>query len=182
MAAGEHLSAGAPPGAGHAAPFVLTLELDGAAFVFLDRLRRQYVPPERYLVPAHLTLFHQLPVDHGREIKALLQQVASGQPPIETADAEVRSLGNGVAVFVRAPQLLALRDALAREWLPWLTAQDRHGFRPHVTIQNKVSGAEAKACRDAVAGLRLPRIVGTGLHLWRYRGGPWEDVRLFRFR
>ena len=163
------------------APFVLTLELDGAAFAFFDRLRRQYVPPERNLVPAHLTLFHQLPASHGRTIKALLQQVAGAQRRIEAVDAEVKSLGNGVAVFVRAPQLLALRDALAREWEPWLTAQDTHGFRPHITVQNKVGAAEANACRAAVGALRLPRIAGTGLHLWRYRGGPWEDVRLFRF-
>jgi 2'-5' RNA ligase len=89
---------------------------------------------------------------------------------------------SGVGVFLRSPQLNALRDGLAAEWWPWLTAQDQAGFRPHVTIQNKVSAAEARRTEREVAATRIPRIRGVGLHLWRYRNGPWEDVQLFRFR
>jgi 2'-5' RNA ligase len=166
-----------------AAPFVLTAELDGESFARLNELRHRYYAPERNRVPAHITLFHQLPAEHGREVKALLTQVSTGQPVIEIAVAEVKSIGTGVAVFLRSPQLSALRDALAREWWPWLTKQDQGGFRPHVTIQNKVAPAVARETQRAVAAtLHLPRLRGVGLHLWRYRGGPWEDIRLFRFR
>ena len=42
-------------------PLILTLALDGATFAPLDALRRPHFPPERNLVPAHLTLFHALP-------------------------------------------------------------------------------------------------------------------------
>ena len=165
-----------------AAPFVLTAELDGESFACLNELRRRFYAPERNRVPAHLTLFHQLPAEHGREVKALLRQVSSGKPVLEMDVGEVKFIGTGVAVFLRSPQLSALREGLAREWWPWLTNQDRAGFRPHVTIQNKVGPAEARETQRAVAAtLRLTRLRGVGLHLWRYRGGPWEDVQLFRF-
>ena len=169
--------------AGHAAPFVLTLELDGDAFARLDDLRRRFFPPERNLVPAHLTLFHQLPGDRGREIKSLLRQAAEEHSRIELEVGEVKNLDRGVAVFVRSARLQALRGSLAAEWWPWLTGQDTAGFRPHITVQNKVDPAEARQTQRAVAlEFRLRSFTGTGLHLWRYLGGPWEHVQLFRFR
>ncbi len=176
MAAGGGLGAGS-------APFVLTLELDGQSFSRLDDLRRRFFPPERNQIPAHLTLFHQLPGGRGREVKALLRQVAERQAPIDLDVTEVKALERGVAVFVRSARLAALRDGLAAEWWPWLSGQDTAGFRPHITIQNKVDPAEARRTQQAVAvEFRLRSITGTGLHLWRYLGGPWEHVQLFRFR
>ena len=89
----------------------------------------------------------------------------------------------GVAIFLHSPQLGALREELAREWWPWLGEQDKAGFRPHVTIQTTLDEAEARRTRQAIAAtFRPPRIRGVGLHLWRYRDGPWESERLFRFR
>lgn len=165
------------------APFVLTAELDGDSFSRLNELRRRYYAPERNRVPAHITLFHQLPGDRGREVKALLRAVSTDQPVVDLAVADVKSIGTGVAVFVRSAQLSALRDKLAAEWWPWLTNQDQAGFRPHVTIQNKVGESEARqTLREVSATLHLRNMRAVGLHLWRYRNGPWEDVQLFRFR
>jgi 2'-5' RNA ligase len=156
--------------------------MDGEAFAALDALRRRYYAPERNLVPAHITLFHRLPGERAREIKALLAQMAAGQRPIDIGPGEVKSTERGVAIFLRSPQLGALRDELAREWWPWLGEEDRRGFRPHVSIQTTLDEAEAHRTRQAVAAtFRAPRIRGTGLHLWRYRDGPWESERLFRF-
>ena len=59
---------------GEPASLVLTLEMDGESFAALDALRRRYYAPERNLVPAHVTLFHRLPAERSREIKALLEQ------------------------------------------------------------------------------------------------------------
>lgn len=164
------------------APFVLTLEMDGDSFGRLNELRRRYYPPERNFVPAHVTLFHSLPGARARDIKALLRGVATGRRPIEVEASEAKTLESGVAVFLRSPQLSALREELAAEWWPWLSDQDKAGFRPHVTIQSGVGAAEARNTQRAVAAtIRLPRMRGVGLHLWRYRGGPWDDVQLFRF-
>jgi hypothetical protein len=74
-----------------------------------------------------------------------------------------------------------LRDELAREFRPWLAGED--SFRPHITIQNNVGPEEAQRTRRELAASVLPRrLTGVGLHLWRYRDGPWEDVQLVRFR
>lgn len=164
------------------APLVLTLEMDGESFARLDELRRRYYPPERNMVPAHVTLFHRLPGERAREIKALLAQVAAREKPMDIAVGEVKAMERGVAVFLDSPRLAALRRALAEEWRPWLTDQDSTGFRPHVTLQNKVSAGEAQRTKVGTAAeLRLSRIRGVGLHLWRYRDGRWESDRLFRF-
>jgi 2'-5' RNA ligase len=166
------------------APFVLTLELDGESFARLDELRRRHYPPGRsVVVPAHVTLFGRLPGDRGREIKALLRQIVVGRMPIEIEVGEAKAMEKGVAIMLRSPQLASLRDELLAEWWPWLADQDRAGFRPHVTIQNNVSAAVARETQQAInATLRLRRARGVGLHLWRYRGGPWEHVQLFPFR
>ena len=164
------------------APFVLTLEMDGESFAALDALRRRYYAPERNLVPAHVTLFHRLPGERAREIKAFLGKAVAGQKPIEIPAGEVKTMERGVAIFLRSPQLGALREELAQEWWPWLGDEDKRGFRPHITIQTTLDEAEAHRTRQAIAAVfRPPRIRGTGLHLWRYRNGPWESERLFRF-
>jgi 2'-5' RNA ligase len=176
MAAGGDLDAGA-------APFVLTLEMDGESFACFDTLRRRYYPPERNLVPAHVTLFYNLPSGHAREIKALLSEVAADTKPMEIAVGEVKALERGVAILLHAPQLHRLRRTLAEEWRPWLTDQDKAGFQPHITVQNNVGAGEAYRTQKAVAAeLRLSRMRGLGLHLWRYRDGRWDSDRLFRFR
>ena len=167
-------------GLGAAPPFVLTLEMDGASFARFDELRRRYFPPERNLVPAHLTLFPRLPGERGRDIKALLREIAADRKPIEVEVGAAKASERGVAVLLRSPQLQALRDELAREFRHWLMEED--GFRPHITIQNNVGAAEARRTEREIATSFLPRrITGLGLHLWRYRDGPWEHVQLFRF-
>jgi len=166
----------------NSAPFVLTLEMDGESFAALDALRRRYYAPERNLVPAHVTLFYRLPAERSREIKALLNKLAASQRPLDIAAGEPKLLERGVGIFLSSPQLNALRDELAREWWPWLDEQDRAGIRPHVTIQTTDSEVEARKTLQAMRATRLPRIRGVGLHLWRYRDGPWEHEQLFRFR
>ncbi|HWT30960.1 MAG TPA: 2'-5' RNA ligase family protein [Propylenella sp.] len=172
MAAGNGLGA---------APFVLTLEMDGESYARFDELRRRYFPPERNLVPAHLTLFPRLPGERGRDIKALLREIAAGRRPIAVEVGIAKASDRGVAILLRSPQLQALRDELAREFEPWVVAED--AFRPHITIQNNVGPVEARRTeREIAAGFLPRRITGLGLHLWRYRDGPWEHVQLFRFR
>ena len=176
MAPGSDLAAGL-------APFVLTLELDGESFSRFNELRRTHYAPERNLVPAHVTLFHRLPGDHSREIKALLVDIAAKRKRFAISAGEVKMLERGVAVFLYAPQLQALREELAAEWRPFLTDEDCHGFRPHVTIANNIFPGEAQRIRQGIAASSLPRrIEAVGLHLWRYRDGPWEHEQLFRFR
>jgi len=164
------------------AGFVLTLEMDGESFAFFNELRQRYYPPERNLVPAHVTMFYRLPGSHAREIKTLLRNETEDHRPFTVVASAARRIEAGVAFFLHAPQLLALREKLAEEWWPWLTDHDKIGFRPHITIQNNVRDAEAGATLRSIAELRTPQIRALGLHLWRYRDGPWEHTTLYPFR
>jgi 2'-5' RNA ligase len=91
-------------------------------------------------------------------------------------------LGKGVAVNVESAELLELRKTLVTTWQPLLEAQDKQPFKPHVTIQNKVSPEEAKALLEHLQQTWTSFSgQGTALLLWRYLGGPWELVETFPF-
>lgn len=163
-------------------PLILTLRLDEPSFERFDRLRRRFFPPERNFIPAHLTLFHHLPGEREAQIAAHLRTVAQHAPPFTLDVTGPRSLGRGVAFALAGEALGALRGRLARDWADLLAPQDRQKFRPHVTVQNKVAPDAAWALHDALAQDFTPFTVqGTGLLLWRYRGGPWEAAGTFPF-
>jgi 2'-5' RNA ligase len=133
-------------------------------------------------VPAHLTLFHQLPPGEKGAIQALLERTCRRQKPIPIEVGPPRLLGQGVAFPVSGEELHRLRRALATEWQDWLVPQEESGFRPHVTVQNKVGAAEARALQRELAASVAPfRALGTGLRLWSYLGGPWRELRRWRF-
>ena len=93
------------------------------------------------------------------------------------------NLGGGVAYRVQSDALEAIRDQIAEHFAGSLTAQDGQGWRPHVTIQNKVPSGQAKALFDRLTRDFQPRplaIHGLGLH--RYLGGPWERLGRWSFR
>lgn len=160
---------------------IMTALFDAQSFAALDGLRRRYFPPALNRVPAHATLFHHLPGESLRAVVERLREVCAGTGPLEFTMAEARSLGRGVALAIDCPALVRLRAGLATAFADRLTAQDRQGYRPHATVQNKVSGEEARATLRAVEAL-LP-IAGRieGLALWHYRGGPWEEAGRFPF-
>ena len=77
----------------------------------------------------------------------------------------------------------AIRADLAEAFRGSLTAQDAGGWRPHVTIQNKVAPKVARALLEQLDAGFAPRplaIKGIGLH--RYLGGPWERIAAYNFR
>lgn len=84
---------------------------------------------------------------------------------------------------IECPDLVILRRQFAADWQPWLSPQDRQGYRPHVTIQNKVTPDEARRLYEKLMLSWQPLSGwGKGLLLWRYLGGPWELVDEFQFQ
>ena len=155
-------------------PFILTLKLDSATFTRFDALRREHFPPALNRLSAHLTLFHKLPGERQDELAADLAAVAR-RAPLRLRVCGLRLLGRGVAYDLESAGLSEVRRELARRWGPWLSPQDRQGFRPHVTIQNKTDPAEARLLRDRLAHSFAPwDAEGCAVQLWRYLGGPWE--------
>jgi 2'-5' RNA ligase len=161
---------------------LVTLKLDDASFQHLDALRRQYFPPERNHIPAHVTLFHALPGGEAETISADLDQVAGATARFSFVLPRLWMLGRGVAATVEAPALHQLRQQLASWWAQWLKPQDQQNYRPHITIQNKVSPDQARALYEQLSLQWEPLTgQGIGLILWHYLGGPWQEVQTFPF-
>jgi len=162
------------------APFLVTLGFDASTFERLDRLRHHYFPPSRNLVPAHLCLFHQLPGHEAESIDETLLAVARSSPILPLRFPEVKRMGRGLMLPVEAPGLSAIRASLARSFDRWLTPQDRQPFRPHVTIMNKAERETVDAgFADLQPGWSGWTGLGDRLILWRYLGGPWEEVESY---
>jgi 2'-5' RNA ligase len=164
------------------APIIVTALFGKEDQARLDALRRQHFPPERNLLDAHLTLFHHLAPTLLDELKSRLGEATRRRAAPEAWAGSLISLGRGVAIRIESPGLKAIRDDLATAFSGMLTPQDQAGWRPHVTIQNKVSPAEAKALlADLSAGFRRHRVAVAGLAAWYYRGGPWEPISRHMF-
>jgi 2'-5' RNA ligase len=162
-------------------PLIVTLLLDDDAQRRFDRLRAAHFPVERNHLQAHVTLFHALPGEQVAQVRRELADVAV-RPAFEVAVTGVRFLGRGVALDLHAPELTALRTALAGAFDPWLTRQDRQWSRPHVTVQNKVAPDVARALHaELSAAFRPESVTARGLGLWRYLGGPWAAEAEFGF-
>lgn len=150
---------------------------------YFDALRTAYYPSERNHLPAHITLFHQLPPSCLAELDGLLRRIAADTPPPVARLREVYSLGNGVAFRIESPDLLAIRDHIADHFTGSLTAQDRGTPRLHITVQNKVAPAEVRALLAAlVRDFQPHRLSITGLAIHHYRGGPWDTAASRNFR
>lgn len=165
------------------APLIVTALLPPDLHRWATDLRARHFPPERNFLEAHVTLFHALPPASEAEVAAELKRVAATSCPVPARIEGVMSLGRGTAICLASPLLLALRDRLAETFHGLLTAQDAHRPRLHVTVQNKVSPAEAKALQAELAPqVALRNFAFPGLGLFRYKGGPWENVRDYAFR
>jgi 2'-5' RNA ligase len=157
------------------APIIVTALFGPDDAAWLNRERQAHFPPERNVLAAHLTMFHHLPPDVAPELKRRLIGLTRNQAPPRAWIGSVRNLGRGVAYGVESPELEAIRAELADAFASLLTPQDRAGWRPHVTIQNKVEPAAAKALMAQIsAGFTRRPLAIAGLASWWYRGGPWE--------
>ena len=165
-----------------AGALIVTAEIGPEDLAWLDRLRRAHYPPERNQLPAHLTMFHALPPSAETELRSRMSRIVDARPPVASIEG-LMNLGGGVAFRVASNDLDRIRDELSHDLSGLLGAQDSGGWRPHVTIQNKVA---PKAARALIAELERgfsPRplsITGIGLH--RYLGGPWERLAIYPLR
>ena len=161
---------------------IVTAELVPEDLAWLDALRRQHFPPDRNQLPAHLTIFHALPPSSEAEARARLSALAQVPRPRAMIDG-MMDLGGGVAFRIVSDDLDRIRAELADGFHGLLSAQDNAGWRPHVTIQNKVAPKVARELKSALERSFVQRPLGiTGLGLHRYLGGPWERLATYPFR
>jgi hypothetical protein len=163
-------------------PIIVTALFGKADTAWFDGLRRAHYPAERNQLQAHLTMFHHLAPSLAEELKRrLAEETHRIKPPLARV-AGLVSLGQGTAFRIESAGLADIRDRLADAFAPMLMPQDSAGWRPHVTIQNKVTPAEAKALLHRLQVDFTPRPVAiAGLASWRYRGGPWAPLSRHMF-
>lgn len=164
------------------APLLVTARLPPDVFAWADALRRAHFPPERNKVRAHVTLFNSLPWRVEDEVRRMLARHAAAAPP----SAEITGLmplGGGTAFAIHCPALSAIHEEMVESLHGLLTMQDAGRRKLHVTVQNKVSGADAKALQAELARDFVPRkFAFAALDLHRYLGGHWEDAGSWPFR
>jgi len=160
-------------------PLILTVELEPRLQAWAQQMRDRHFPPDRNIVPAHITMFHALPP----EAETIIQAALSPRPrPGVVMDAPFL-LGRGVAYRIRSPEIAAIREDLVSRFSSLhLTAQDRAVWRPHLTIQNKVQPEQAQRLHEELGrGYSPVRAWAQALCLWRYLAGPWELLTRFPF-
>lgn len=166
---------------GKEAPLILTLALDDRSFGFFDGIRKEFFPAERNFIRAHLTLFHHLPPTEPTVLEHL-QETSRNLAPFPLNVCEVKSIGKGVAYKIDCPAVVTLHRTLQQTWQQWLTPQDKQKLWPHITVQNKVSVAEAKQTLEKLQATFKPfTAFGTGFGLYAYEGGPWRLLHMFPF-
>ena len=164
------------------APIIVTALFSRNDQGWFDAARATHFPPERNQLAAHLTMFHHLPPSIADELKHRLIEETRGIAAPDAKLAGLISLGRGVAYRIDSPGLAGIRARLVEAFAGLLTPQDAGGWRPHVTIQNKVDPRVAKIL---LAGLqrdfRSRPLELAGLATWWYRGGPWEPLSRHMF-
>lgn len=165
-----------------AGALIITAEMAPSDQHLFDQLRRAHYPADRNILSAHLTMFHALPPSAEGEARRTLSRLACESPPKAWVHG-LMDLGGGVAFRITSDDLERIRNELAENFRGLLTNQDGAGWRPHVTVQNKVAPSRARALKTQLERDFRQRALGiTGLALHRYLGGPWEQLAVFRFR
>lgn len=175
----------APPGGGpvRSEPLLVTAELPPDVFAWADGLRRAHYPPERNRLQAHVTLFHALPPSARAEVRRLLAARAADTAPPSADIVGLMDLDRGTAIALASRALTDLHADLAEHLRGVIQQRDDRPFRPHITVQNKVTPTAARALQAELARHVHPRkfqFRGFGLYSWD--GHLWRFDQLFPFR
>ena len=166
-----------------AGPLIVTALLGAADQALFDRLRATHFPPERNHLAAHLTMFHAIPHMLEGELRQRLAALVAELAPPRATVCGLMNLGGGVAYRIVCDALDSIRAELADAFRGHLTQQDSHGWRPHITVQNKVTSSVALTTFAALErGFEPHALMITGLAYHHYEGGPWRLGRRYPFR
>jgi hypothetical protein len=179
------LTGGAPDPAGspiRGVPLLVVAELPREVFAWADALRRRHYPAERNRLGAHVTLFHGLPPSAQDEVLTLLGDLSRLPPPAASISGLI-DLGGGTAFAVESPAMAALHAEMAERLHGLIQQKDARPLRLHITVQNKVAAADARALQAELSRTscrRDFRFRGFGLYGWT--GDLWQQARIFPFR
>lgn len=165
-----------------AGALIVTADIAPQDFSWIEGLRRAHYPVELNRVPAHITMFHAIPPSAEGELRRRIARIVHRTPP-RVMIAGLLDLGGGVALRLASPELDDIRDELREALSGLLSAQDSGGWRPHITIQNKVSPKAASALKLSLEKQFEPTALGiSGISIQRYLDGPWKRLAGYPFR
>ncbi|MGE7368678.1 2'-5' RNA ligase family protein [Neorhizobium sp. NPDC001467] len=159
-------------------PLILTASISDDDLEPFDRLRREHFPPARNFLKAHVTMFHRLAGERLDEIVHALEEEAAESSAMTVRLSGIRHLGAGVAFAIDSAELEDMHARLKSRFRPFLGGQDMQKWRPHITVQNKVTRQQADDLYQSLSdGFTPTTIAVAGIDLWRYLGGPWQHER-----
>ncbi|ROW12100.1 hypothetical protein VMCG_00707 [Cytospora schulzeri] len=166
--------------------YVLTLNTTPSLHKPVTALREKHFPAHLNRTPAHLTMFHALPGSHMSSIVAAIEKECQDLAPFRLTTGSLFRMRRGVGINVGqgAQPARLLHRALQQCWADVLSEQDRQGWRPHWTIQNKVNDVAVVEGTLREVEQEFPGAEGfaEGCVLWRYEaGGAWKFERMFEF-
>ncbi len=164
-------------------PLILTARIADPDLAPFQTLRQQNFPAGRNFLRAHLTMFHRLSGEYRAQIDRIIDDIAAERISFCANVASVRHLGAGVAFVIESTQLQDVHARFRSRFMSWLGGQDMQIWKPHITIQNKVSRQEADTLHKRLSEtFQSTKIEVTGVDLWRYLGGPWQHERSALFQ
>jgi hypothetical protein len=133
-------------------------------------MRRAHWPPPGPRLPAHITLFRQLPPSQEADLLARVRAEARGLRAPVLAPLGFAERDAGVALRLDSPELAALRDRLAAAWWTLLGAAERGPAWLHATIANGLAPRDVRALAARLHGAPRPApFACSALELWRWR-------------
>ena len=164
-----------------AIPLVVTLKIDEPSQLFFDKQRKAYFPAHANYVPAHITLFHKLPVDNP-VIENGLATFAK-HPVFELLITDIMLHNSSVAYSIQSETLQKLHAQMQHTFAPFLIRNDKKILTPHITIQNKVTAYKAfKTHAFLIADFKPFVIQALGYTSWYYVKGYWEKKEEYLFK
>lgn len=162
---------------------LLTLGFDRPNQAALESLRRAAWPEARPGVPAHLTLFRQLPGGQAPAIVAEIRTELRGRQPFPVLFLPPRARGDAVFLPARGEDLLDLHGALRHRLFALLRPQERLEPDLHVTLAAGRSPRDAADLAGKLGRAPVPVLArAEALLLWRLAqpAGPTGAAALVR--
>ena len=161
-------------------PLVVTLKIDKPSQFFFDKQRTAYFPAHANYVPAHITLFHKLPVDNF-VIENGLATFAK-HPAFELLITDIMLHNSSVVFSIQSDALQKLHAQMQHTFEPFLIRNDRKILTQHITIQNKVTAYKAYKTHALLLADFKPFVVqALGYTSWYYVKGYWEMKEEYLF-
>lgn len=164
------------------ARLLVTAELPPDVLTWADALRREYYPPGRMRLGAHVTLFHALPPSAEETVRRALGDLARSPSP-EARICGLMDLDEGTAFAIDSEDVVAVHRELGERLFGFVQQKDNHRLRPHITVQNKVSLGEARKLQRLLSATFAPRAFRfRGFGLYKWRDELWRQEHVYAFR